>query len=155
MIVRGELEEFLAHARQRLIQRQPVEVTQGHRDVSVMSKLRRRNRPSLKRLDQSCDFRVARKLFRLQFNRPQRLRMHPPPNKEERDGTNDRHDESGSVKGRAGRGFGEHAPDQATDDRTADAKDRGHDETEMLHAGHDRAGAETDDETDNDRPDDV
>ncbi len=51
--------------------------------------------------------------------------------------------------------FGKQARDQPADDRATDTDQRGHDETEMLYARHDRACYQTDDETDNNVPEDV
>ena len=68
---------------------------------------------------------------------------------------NDRHDESSRMKRRARSWSGEQSPNQTSDDGSADAKKCGHDESEMLHTRHDGASDPSDNETDNDRPNDV
>ena len=67
----------------------------------------------------------------------------------------DRHDESGRMKRRSGRGPREEPRNQTSDDGPANAEKRGHDESEMLHTRHDGASDPSDNETDNDRPNDV
>lgn len=59
MVVRGEVEKPLTHARERGGQREFVEITQGHRHVRDMGELGRRNRGRLKCLDQNFDFGVV------------------------------------------------------------------------------------------------
>jgi hypothetical protein len=51
--------------------------------------------------------------------------------------------------------FGKQTSDQSSDDGATDTEQRGHYETEMLHARHDPACDQTDNETDNDVPKDV
>lgn len=77
------------------------------------------------------------------------------PNEEQNQSADDREDESGWVKRRTGRWFGKDARDQAPHDRAADAEQRGHDKTEMLDARHNGARDPPNDETDDDRPNDV
>lgn len=77
------------------------------------------------------------------------------PDKEQNNRADDRQNESGWVKGGAGSGLGENPRDQATDDRAADAEQRGSDETEMLRPWHNGARNPTDNKADNDRPDNV
>ncbi len=51
--------------------------------------------------------------------------------------------------------LGKQASDKSAHDRATDTEQRGHDETEILSPGHDRACDQPDDETDNDVPNEV
>jgi hypothetical protein len=50
---------------------------------------------------------------------------------------------------------GKDPSNQATNDRSGNAEDRGHKESQVLHPGQNRARAQADNETDYDRPNDV
>jgi len=77
------------------------------------------------------------------------------PGPEQDDRANDRHDESSRMKRRSRCWPREEPPDQTAQDRSADAEKRRHDKAQVLHTRHDRARAQADNETDNDRPNDV
>jgi hypothetical protein len=77
------------------------------------------------------------------------------PDKEQNNRADDRQDKPSGMECRTGRGFGKNPRDQAADDRAADAEQRGGDEAEMLCSRDNGARNPTDDETDNDRPDNV
>ena len=77
----------------------------------------------------------------------------PGPEQEHR--ADHRHNEARRVKGGAGRRFGKHASNQAADDRAGDAEDRRHDKSKVLDTGQNRARTQADNETDDDRPNDV
>ena len=77
------------------------------------------------------------------------------PGPEQDDRANHRHDESSRMKCRTGCRFGEDPSDQTTDDRSGDAEDRGHDKSHLLCAGQNPARTQADNETNNDRPNDV
>ena len=115
MVVRGELEKLFAHASECRGQRQLVQITQRHRDMGGVSKLRRRNGRRLKRLDKNCDFGVARKLSRLQFKNLA-ARIHFLPNEKKEHRANDRHDETRPVERSSWLRFREQTSDQAADD---------------------------------------
>lgn len=115
MVVGGKLEKFLAHARKRGGQREPVQITQRHGHVGDMRKLGRRNGGRLKCLDQSFDFGVVRKLSRLQA-RNLSASVHLLPNEKKQHRANDRHDKAGAVKGGPRLGLREQTPDQPADD---------------------------------------
>jgi hypothetical protein len=59
------------------------------------------------------------------------------------------------MEGRTWLRFGEKTANEATQNGTADTKESCENEAEMLNAGHNRTRDQTDDETDNYRPDDV
>ena len=77
------------------------------------------------------------------------------PGPEQDNRADNRQDETGGMKRRPGRRFRKDPGDQAAHDGTTDAEKRCGDEAEMLHAGHDGARNPADNETDNDRPNDV
>jgi len=83
------------------------------------------------------------------------VRAKAAPEEEEQESADERHEESGGVKGRAGRGLRKDAADQTAKDGASDAEQGCHDKAHALHAWHDGAGDEPDDETDDDGPDDV
>ena len=154
MIVRGELGKLFAHAGERRLKRQLVQIIERHRDVRVVGELRWRNGGRLKCIDQRCDLSVARKLSRLQFRRLT-AGIHFLPNEKKKGGTNDRHDKTGRMKRGARLRFREHAPNQAADDRPGDAEKGGLPKTEMLPAGNQKFRNAANDCSDNDRPNDV
>ena len=77
------------------------------------------------------------------------------PGPEQDDRADDRHDESSWVKRRSRGRPREEPSNQTSDDGPANAEKRRHDEAEMLHTRHDGASDPSDNETDNDRPNDV
>jgi len=76
-------------------------------------------------------------------------------NKQQDQRADDRHDYPRRMERGAWRRPGEESTDQAADDRAANSEQGGHDESEILGAGHNRARDQTDDETNDDVPDDV
>ena len=59
------------------------------------------------------------------------------------------------MKGGAGGRSGEDSSNQTADNRSGNAENRGHDESKVLDTWEDRTRAQADNETDNDRPNDV
>ncbi|MEY2479138.1 MAG: hypothetical protein QOI04_65 [Verrucomicrobiota bacterium] len=66
MMMRGEAQQHFTHALFCVLERMVRQITQRHRHVRAMRKLRRRDCRPLKRIDKGCDFGVARKLLGLQ-----------------------------------------------------------------------------------------
>jgi len=77
------------------------------------------------------------------------------PKPEQKHRANDRHDEPGGMKGGTGSRLGEHSSNQATYDGSRNAEHRGPDKPELLYARENCARTQADDETDNNRPEDV
>lgn len=77
------------------------------------------------------------------------------PEPEQKHRANDGHDEAGRMKGGTRGRLGEHSSNQAAHDRSGNAEHRGPDEPELLYARENCARTQADDETDNNRPEDV
>src|SRR5947207_9628863 len=71
------------------------------------------------------------------------------PGPEQNKCADDRHDESSRMKRRAGCRSREEPPDQTADYGSADAENRRHDKTQVLHTRQVRARAQAQNETDN------
>ena len=80
---------------------------------------------------------------------------HFAPDYQEDNGTDDRHDEPGGVKGRAGRGLGKKPSDQAANNRPCYAEERAFPEAEVLFTRNDDLSDPADDCTNDDGPDNV
>src|SRR5437879_2622075 len=77
------------------------------------------------------------------------------PEDEHDDGADDRQHESRGMEGRALGGPGDHAADEAADERAHHPEERGHKNAEVLLARHQEARQRTDDQSHDQRPDDV
>ena len=76
-VVRGKGANFVAHAGEGFVRSEVVEIAQRHRDVSDVSKFRRRNGGGFKCADQLRDFLVVTEIARFQIKLPTGCSQHP------------------------------------------------------------------------------
>ena len=120
------------HPRQSLIQRFKLEITQCHRHVGPMPKVRWKNLRFLECAHQRTHFLVIGKVARFYFRIQTLRRCKSCVEKQHDDCANDRHDEPGRVKSRARLRFGKEPADQATYDAADNTEKRGQDQSPCV-----------------------